>query len=147
MAQQGGTYRPQAAAAVPVLSDSSSRPQHQDGDDKDEKVPGIEAGGDNTRTCNNLAPSDHALEFSGDSPKARSQAHGQNEDEDWAVIQHPEAETGENPPDLEVASHFDITLGWGRYKLTLFSCDMNVRKYAGDGSQSGPRKGRQRGIP
>ncbi|KAI1757886.1 hypothetical protein F4782DRAFT_475549 [Xylaria castorea] len=128
MAQQGGTYRSGAAAALPALSTSSSQPRHKNGDTKDKNIPGIEEGGDDTRTCDGLSPSDHALELANAPPKALNQAHGKNEDQDWEMVQQLEAGTGENPLDQEFASHFDLTLGWGRYKLTIFSCDMSFRR-------------------
>ncbi|KAI0469138.1 hypothetical protein F4859DRAFT_488690 [Xylaria cf. heliscus] len=55
------------AAAIPTVPASASQTQHLNSDEKDEKV--------------------HLI------GEARSQ-HGQNEDQDWAVVQHPEAETG-----------------------------------------------------
>ncbi|KAI0548717.1 hypothetical protein F4679DRAFT_310681 [Xylaria curta] len=142
MAQQGGVYRPEVAAAVSIPS--SSQPRHQNCDTRDNQIPGIGKGGDDTRTHGGLTASDHALKFANTPRESRNQAHGENEDQDWEVVQHPDAETGENPHDLEVihTSHFDITLNFGRHKLTIFSWDMSIRKQAGDSSQSNPRNGR-----
>ncbi|TRX94255.1 hypothetical protein FHL15_004722 [Xylaria flabelliformis] len=144
MAQQGGTYRLEAASAVHVPSESSSRPRHQNCDSKDNLIPGVEKGGDDTRTQGGLTASDHALKLANTPRESRDQANGENEDQDWEVVQHLDAETGENPHDPEVitTSHFDITLSWRRHKLTIFSWDMSIRTQGGDGSQSSLRNGR-----
>ncbi|KAI0855741.1 hypothetical protein F4860DRAFT_448725 [Xylaria cubensis] len=144
MAQRGGTYRPEAASAVSVPSESSSRPRHQDCDSRDNLIPGIEKGGDDTRTQGGLTASDHALKLANTPRESRDQAHGENEDQDWEVVQHLDDETEENPRDLEVTNtcHFDITLSWRRHKLTIFSWDMSITKQARNGSQSSPRNGR-----
>ncbi|KAI8955329.1 hypothetical protein F4801DRAFT_324320 [Xylaria longipes] len=138
MSQRGGTYHPQAVAAVPAPSDSSSRSQYQSEDDKDKT---IEEGGDDTRTYGDLAPSGHTLTPRKASPEAHSQVHGENEDQDWEVVQHPGSETGENPFSSGCSCHFDMKLGWGRKKFTVFSWDMSVSKNVRDSSQSSPRTG------
>ncbi|KAI0441566.1 hypothetical protein F4803DRAFT_522630 [Xylaria telfairii] len=131
MAQQGGTYCPRASAAAPAPSDSPYQPQHQNGDDKDRKLADIEEGGEDTRAHGNLTHSGHIAKRPEASTKARTQTHGKNEDQDWEVVQPVEPDTEENVPDQEVSSHFDITLGWGRRKFTIFSWDVNIRKHAG----------------
>ncbi|KAI1741488.1 hypothetical protein F4680DRAFT_66316 [Xylaria scruposa] len=144
MAQQGGVYRPEAAAAVSIPSEPSSHPRHRNCDTKDNQIPGIEKGGDDTRTHGGLTGSDHALKLANTPRESRSQAHGEKEDQDWEVVQHVNAEMGENPRDVEVihTSHFDITLNFGRHKLTVFSWDMKIWKQARNGSQSSSRNGR-----
>ncbi|KAI1774330.1 hypothetical protein F4818DRAFT_79882 [Hypoxylon cercidicola] len=119
MAQQGGTYRHSANAASSVRSNSSSQPQGWDDVEKVEQNSAMQELADDTRT----------------SPKLRNE-NGHNDDRnDWAVVPHPEANTGENPPSRGASSHFDITLGWGKWKFTVFSWDASVRKQAGENPQ------------
>ncbi|KAF2129356.1 hypothetical protein P153DRAFT_366753 [Dothidotthia symphoricarpi CBS 119687] len=46
--------------------------------------------------------------------------------EEWTVINSPEDEpaTGESI----MSSHFDLQLGWGKWKFNVFSWDLNIKK-------------------
>ncbi|KAI4862336.1 hypothetical protein F4820DRAFT_430866 [Hypoxylon rubiginosum] len=54
-------------------------------------------------------------------PKARNQDDGQSDDQEWAIVPHPDANIEEEPPSRGASCHFDITLGWGKRKFTLLS--------------------------
>ncbi|KAK0657909.1 hypothetical protein B0T16DRAFT_402714 [Cercophora newfieldiana] len=59
----------------------------------------------------------------------------QNDAQQWEVVETPatnpdpgrESDSETNVQGHKVSSHFDIKLGWGKYKFTLFSWDMNVK--------------------
>lgn len=73
--------------------------------------------------------------LTGTSPKVRNQ-DGQNDDQSddqqWTIVPRPEANIEENPSSRGASSHFDITLGRGNWKFTVFSWDMSVREHAGE---------------
>ncbi|KAK1833482.1 hypothetical protein QBC39DRAFT_329081 [Podospora conica] len=58
----------------------------------------------------------------------------QNDGQQWEVVAKPAsdpdpvAEPETNVHTQTASSHFNITLGWGRYKFTLLSWDANVKK-------------------
>jgi len=58
---------------------------------------------------------------------ASSRPLGQDENNNaghlWEVVESPNSD--ETTPD-GFSSHFDITLGWGKWKFTLFSWDMKI---------------------
>lgn len=70
---------------------------------------------------------------------SRSQTHGHDDSEtdgqQWDVVSNPEADNETDSPARSMSSHFDFTLGWGQWKHTLFSWDMNVWKSTRDGTQ------------
>ncbi|KAI1408763.1 hypothetical protein F5Y13DRAFT_105109 [Hypoxylon sp. FL1857] len=126
MAQQGGTYHP-PESMVPLLAltyqfpkfitscievESPIRSNLSSQTQSAEKVSTIQERGDGTR---------------------RDQ-DDQNDDQQWTVVSHPEASI-ESPPSQGTSSHFDITLGWGSRKFTVFSWDMSIRKEAGEPPQ------------
>ncbi|KAI1131786.1 hypothetical protein F5Y10DRAFT_261725 [Nemania abortiva] len=117
MAQKGGTYHPEAIAEASVPAQSTPAPEPQDGDggQKDKQDPAI--GGH----------PDEALTEA--SPNTRHQLDTQS-DEQWTAVPRPEAGDGDNPPGREYSCHFDCRLGWGRWKFTLFTWDMYIRKNA-----------------
>ncbi|KAI1152316.1 hypothetical protein F4825DRAFT_450624 [Nemania diffusa] len=118
MAQQGGTYSPSArAVSVPTRSTSSSKLQYQDSGPKNKETPAIEGRVDDT------------LETSSD---PRHQLDTQSDDQQWAIVPRPGDDSGDGSHNQEASSHFDITLGWGRYKVTVFSWDMSIRRQAND---------------
>lgn len=54
-------------------------------------------------------------------------------DEDWEVVAKQEVDGRSAAPDSSSSMHFDVTLGWGRWKHTLFSFDYTQSsEYAGD---------------
>ncbi|XXH01377.1 hypothetical protein Hte_007737 [Hypoxylon texense] len=121
MAQQGGTYH------SPIASPArSSRLQGQDGDKKCEQKTVIEKRRDDAR-----ADFDTAVEAS---PRASSLDDDQGDDQQWAVVTHPDADTDKGPPGQGASSHFDVTLGWGKWKFTLFSLDVSIKKRTGQSS-------------
>ncbi|KAI1082108.1 hypothetical protein F5B20DRAFT_578876 [Whalleya microplaca] len=140
MAQQGCTYR-RPTSMDPLLPltfrfirlttssievscpvRSISQTQSRGNDENDEQNSVIQERGDDTRS----------------SPIVRnqySQSDGQRNDQEWTVVPHPEANVEENAPSSGISSHFDITLGWGKWKTTIFSWDLNIRKQAGEPPQ------------
>jgi len=74
-------------------------------------------------------------------PESSSRFCGHDESkgdgEQWEVIQKPEAEKKTVEPNSSVSSHFDIEVGWGRWKRKIFEWDLNVRK-------SSPKSGGER---
>lgn len=49
--------------------------------------------------------------------------------EDWEVVTAPQANEEPASSRKSVSSHFDIRLGWGKWKFTLFSWDIEVNSY------------------
>ncbi|GAD95562.1 hypothetical protein PTT_15517 [Paecilomyces variotii No. 5] len=117
MAQQGGTYCPRAKVSSPVPSDSSSKAQGWDdfGEDKLDS-PVQERNGD-TRSSPMIHDQDEQID-------------SKNDDQQWAVVSHPDVDDEEDRPKPRFSSHFDITLGWGKWKTTIFSLDVSVGKGA-----------------
>lgn len=62
----------------------------------------------------------------------RHQLDTQSDDQQWAIVPRPGDDSGDGSHNQEASSHFDITLGWGRYKVTVFSWDMSIRRQAND---------------
>ncbi|KAH8808616.1 hypothetical protein F5884DRAFT_378240 [Xylogone sp. PMI_703] len=50
----------------------------------------------------------------------------QTDDQSWVIIEDHEAEKETGPVDTGFSSHFDLKLGWGKRKLTVFSWDIKV---------------------
>ncbi|KAK4444004.1 hypothetical protein QBC34DRAFT_498606 [Podospora aff. communis PSN243] len=85
------------------------------------------------------------------SSPARHQETESNDAQKWEIVETPatgkEHDTGEgtNFGRMAVSSHFDFNIGWGKYKFTLFSWDVNVRSETTEteperkrGSEGGP---------
>ncbi|KAK2758622.1 hypothetical protein FQN54_003312 [Arachnomyces sp. PD_36] len=53
---------------------------------------------------------------------------GKDDGQEWDVVTNPEADDETDLPAKRMSSHFDVQLGWGQWKFTLFSWDMNVWK-------------------
>lgn len=115
MAQQGGTYRFEGRGSL-------LWPSRQNGSKKDGEKPAIEQRGTNAR----------------DSPKALNPEDGQNDDQEWALVPQPSEHDEEEPPRRGFSSHFDMTFGWGKWKFTVLSWDINVSK-ADKSSQHSPQ--------
>lgn len=47
-------------------------------------------------------------------------------EQEWTVVTSPESERDTHSGG--VSSHFDIQLGWGTWRFTLFSWDLNIKK-------------------
>ena len=71
----------------------------------------LTAGGINTAAESPDAPHLH-----------RSNGDNINEDKEWEVVG---SDDGSSEPKNETNMHFDMTLGWGRWKHTLYSVDYN----------------------
>ncbi|KAF2807077.1 uncharacterized protein BDZ99DRAFT_422483 [Mytilinidion resinicola] len=116
MSQKGGTYRPSDAN---VATQSRSRSPTRSHEDKKTK--------DGESTADEKNESDAVALRSDSSTQAQGQDDGKTDGQEWAVVNKPQDE----PNTLSgggVSSHFDLQLGWGRYKFTLFSWDLNVKK-------------------
>lgn len=68
---------------------------------------------------------------------------GMGDGQQWEVVANPGADDDEtDSAGRGVSSHFDVKLGWGRWRFTLFSWDMNVRKSAhGNTEQQEQKRG------
>jgi hypothetical protein len=67
-------------------------------------------------------------------PRSPSQAQDQNDDkiddQQWEILANPEAGDEKDTHVHATSSHFDFHLGWGKWKVTLFSYDLKIKKYA-----------------
>ncbi|KAI5925222.1 hypothetical protein F4810DRAFT_709025 [Camillea tinctor] len=123
MTQQGGIYSSSThstnvspSVKSGSLSQLKSLPQQSQSDvEKDEK--------------NSQVQEHEDAQTSSTTRNKKDQADSQNFDHQWAIVSRPQENGGNDPPDrVGCSSHFDITLGWGDWKHTLFSWDPNVRK-------------------
>lgn len=53
---------------------------------------------------------------------------GQNEDEEWTIVPHPETNADETRPSRGISSRSDFTLKWGKRKFTVLRWDVSVTK-------------------
>ncbi|KAK2763323.1 hypothetical protein FQN54_009959 [Arachnomyces sp. PD_36] len=125
MAQQGGTYRVPSKTDAAIRFDSSSQARGHEDDKKD----GQPATVDKSRDKSHISE--------GTDVAIRPDSHDDSKtDGQWDVVTNPEAEGETNPPARRMSSHFDFKLGWGKWKHTLFSWDMNVRKPSRGGTDT-----------
>lgn len=52
---------------------------------------------------------------------------GKSDNQQWEILTHPQEHSQTDPHSQEMSSHFDVQLGWGAWKFTLFSWDMKVK--------------------
>jgi hypothetical protein len=60
------------------------------------------------------------------SSQARGQDEGKSDDQQWEILGDSEADTATDPPPGGISSHFDLHLGWGDWKFTVFSWDLKI---------------------
>ena len=72
---------------------------------------------------------------SNSSSRDRGHDEDKRDDQQWEVVVSPEADKGIDSSAGGFSSHFDLQLGWGRWKFTVFSWDLIVSKPAGRNTQ------------
>ncbi|KAF2498556.1 hypothetical protein BU16DRAFT_615586 [Lophium mytilinum] len=131
MSQKGGTYRRSSEPNITTQFTSSPPTRnHQDSKPKNEDP------------TSDKKPATDTIALRSDSlPQPQNQHDDKTDDQDWAVIDSPPDESNTHSGG-GFSSHFDLQLGWGRWKFTLLSWDLNVRKEHthGDGRGLGRAK-------
>ncbi|KND93260.1 hypothetical protein TOPH_02399, partial [Tolypocladium ophioglossoides CBS 100239] len=64
------------------------------------------------------------------SPPAASKDDGKTDSQEWEVVTSAEANNETNTHTKRTSTHFDIQLGFGRWKWTLFSWDTSTESSA-----------------
>ncbi|KFZ16041.1 hypothetical protein V502_05276 [Pseudogymnoascus sp. VKM F-4520 (FW-2644)] len=131
MAQKGGTYRIPAGVGVATPSESSSHARNHNGGKIDGQESAVNKSGDTSR----ISDGTNVAARSESSSHARSQDDGKSDGQQWEVLTNSEADNETDSHARSVSSHFDAQIGWGRWKFTLFSLDMNIKKHAPGSTQ------------
>jgi len=56
---------------------------------------------------------------------------GHDKNEQWELVENPEDDKWTGPPGCGFSNHFEMALGWGRWKTKVLSWDVNIRKHSG----------------
>ncbi|KAK1764333.1 hypothetical protein QBC33DRAFT_572713 [Phialemonium atrogriseum] len=122
MSQQGGTYRKPSnttatATANSTRPESSSQARGHDGGKTD---------GQEESTAGTAVATWSESSFEARSQEEKLRTDGQQ----WEVVNSPVSDNQNSqtdPPSMGLSSHFDFHVGWGKWKFTLFSWDVNVK--------------------
>jgi len=121
MSQKEGAYYPSSETKVGMRSGSRSPARSHD----DSKA------NDEGSTIDEKIATDVIASWSNSSAQPQGQDDGKNDgkndDQEWAVVNSPRDETNEHICE-GMSSHFDLQLGWGKWKWTVFSWDVNIKK-------------------
>ncbi|KAI0180541.1 hypothetical protein GGR52DRAFT_248751 [Hypoxylon sp. FL1284] len=105
MAQKGGTYHCSANASLLWAS-------RWNRDKKDEQTSALEKHEHDARASSETCVQDDGI----------------NDGQPWEIVPHPDEKREEEPHSRRYSSHFDMTFGWGKWKFTILSWDVDVTR-------------------
>ncbi|KAI0433211.1 hypothetical protein F5Y09DRAFT_351990 [Xylaria sp. FL1042] len=131
MSQKGGTYQLSLEAAEGIQADSSFQPPVHKLTKLDEQEHTLDKSDpDNSGLATYIAESNNSTRAE-PGKKAKHSDEKLDDNREWELVNIPEEgeqDRADSTSARRFESHFDFTVGQGRWKLTLFSWDIKVER-------------------